>query len=113
MLVISGIENITVPIFILSVISILKFELEIEINTRIIACMLSCFSCVQLFSTSWTVAYPAPLSIGFSRPDCCSGLLFPSPVDLPDPGIKPRLSHFLHRQLASLPPEPPRIIWNN
>ena len=31
------------------------------------ACMLSCFSCVQLFVTPWTVAHQAPLSMGFSR----------------------------------------------
>ena len=44
---------------------------------------------VRLFATSWTVAYQAPPSMGFSRQDCWSGLPFPSPGDLPDPGIKP------------------------
>ena len=39
---------------------------------------------------SWTVAHQAPLSIGFSRQKYWSGLLFPSPGDLPDPGIEPR-----------------------
>ena len=39
--------------------------------------------------TLWTVAHQAPLSVGFSRQGCCSGLLCPSPGDLPDPGIKP------------------------
>ena len=38
----------------------------------------------------WTVACQAPLSIGFSRQKYCSGLPFPSPGDLPDPGIEPR-----------------------
>ena len=46
-------------------------------------------SCVQLFATPWTIAYQAPLSIGFSRQEHWSGLLFPSPGDLPDPGIEP------------------------
>ena len=46
-------------------------------------------SCVQLFVTPWTVAYQAPLSIGFPRQEYWSGLPFPSPGDLPDPGIKP------------------------
>ena len=46
-------------------------------------------SCVQLFSTLWTVAYQAPLSVGFSRQQCWSGLLFPSPGHLPDSGIEP------------------------
>ena len=44
---------------------------------------------VQLFATPWTVAYQAPPSMGFSRRGCWSGLPFPSPGDLPDPGIKP------------------------
>ena len=42
--------------------------------------MLSCFSCVQLFVTLWTVAHQARLSIGFSRQEYWSGLPFPSPV---------------------------------
>ena len=37
----------------------------------------------------WTVACQAPLSMGFSRQEYWSGLPFPSPGDLPDPGIKP------------------------
>ena len=45
---------------------------------------------VQLFATPWTVAYQAPPSRGFSRQEYWSGLPFPSPEDLPDPGIEPR-----------------------
>ena len=48
------------------------------------------FSRVQLFATPWTVAYQAPPSMGFSRQECWSGLPFPSPGDLPHPGIEPR-----------------------
>ena len=44
---------------------------------------------VQLFATSWTVAYQAPWSMGFSRQEYWSGLPFPSPEDLPNPGIEP------------------------
>ena len=44
---------------------------------------------VQLFGTQWTVAYQAPPSMGFSRQEYWSGLPFPSPGDLPNPGIKP------------------------
>ena len=44
---------------------------------------------VQLFLTLWTVAYQAPLSIEFSRQEYWSGLPFPLPEDLSDPGIKP------------------------
>ena len=52
-------------------------------------CMLSRFSRVQLFATLWTIAQQAPLSMGFSRQEHRSGLPFPPPGDLPDPGIKP------------------------
>ena len=44
---------------------------------------------VRLFATSWTVAYQAPLSMGFSRQELWSGLPFPSPGDLPIPGTEP------------------------
>ena len=44
---------------------------------------------VQLFVTPWTVAYQPPPSMGFSRQEYWSGLPFPSPGDLPDPGIEP------------------------
>ena len=53
------------------------------------ACVLSCFSCVQLFVILWTVARQAPLSMGFSRQEYWSGLPYPSPGDLPDLEIKP------------------------
>ena len=43
---------------------------------------------VRLLGTTWTVAHQAPLSIGFFRQELWSGLPFPSPGDLPDPGIK-------------------------
>ena len=45
---------------------------------------------VQLFVTPWTVAHQAPLSTGFSGQEYWSGLPFPSPGDLPNPGIEPR-----------------------
>ena len=45
--------------------------------------------CLTL-ATPWTVACQAPLSMGFSRQDYWSGLPFPSPGDLPNPGIEPR-----------------------
>ena len=52
--------------------------------------MLSCFRCVQLFATPWIVDCQAPLSMGFSRQEYWSRFLFPSPGDLPDPGIQPK-----------------------
>ena len=58
---------------------------------------------VQLFATLWTVSYMAPWSTGFSRQEYWSGLPFPSPWDLPNPGIElgsPAL------QTDTLPSEP-------
>ena len=44
---------------------------------------------VQFFATPWAVAYQAPQSMEFSRQEYWSGLPFPSPGDLPNPGIEP------------------------
>ena len=52
--------------------------------------VLSRFSRVQLFATSWTIALQAPLSMGFSRQESCCGLLCSLPGDLPNLGIEPR-----------------------
>ena len=52
-------------------------------------CMLSHFSCVWLFTTLWTVARQAPLSMGFSRQEYWSGLPCPFSENLPNPGIEP------------------------
>ena len=54
--------------------------------------------------TPWTVARQAPLSMGFSRQEHWSGLPFPPPGDLPDPGTEPRA---LALQAVSLPSEQP------
>ena len=59
---------------------------------------------VRLFATPWTVAYQAPPSRGFSRQEYWSGLPFPSPEDLPDPGIKPRSPALKADALTSEPP---------
>ena len=45
--------------------------------------------CLIFWGTPWTVAHQGPLSMGFPRQEHWSGLLFPSPGDLPDPGIEP------------------------
>ena len=45
---------------------------------------------VRLFATPWTVAYKVPPSMGFSRQEYWSGLPFPYPGSLPDPGIELR-----------------------
>ena len=59
---------------------------------------------VRLFATPWTVAYQAPLSMGFSRQEYWSGLPFPSPGDLPDPGIEPWSPALQADALTSEPP---------
>ena len=51
--------------------------------------MLSCFSHIRFFVTSQTIARQAPLSVGFSRQEYWSELLFSPPGDLPDPGSEP------------------------
>ena len=52
----------------------------------------------------WTVAYQVSLSMGFSRQEYWSGLPFPSPGDLPDPGIEPRSPELQADALTSEPP---------
>ena len=52
--------------------------------------VLSHFSCVWLFATSQTIVHQGPLSMGFPRQEYWSGLPFPSPGDLLNPGIEPR-----------------------
>ena len=65
----------------------LSLTLSLSLVPR--ACVLSCFSCVQLFATLWTVAHQAPLSMGFSRQEYWRRLPCPPPEDLPDSGIEP------------------------
>ena len=58
-------------------------------------------SCVWLFVTPWTVACQAPLSLGFPRQEYWSGVPFPSPGELPDPGIEPESVCLLHWRAGS------------
>ena len=58
-------------------------------------------SCVLLFVTPWIIASQAPLSMGFSRQGYWSGLTFPSPGDLPNPGIEPRSPELQENALPS------------
>ena len=69
--------------------------------------MPSSFSHFQLFATPWTVAYQAPLSVGFSRQEYCSGIPFPSPGILPNAGIEHKSPAL---QADSLPSEPPEKL---
>ena len=66
-------------------------------------------SCVRLFATPWTVASQAPLSMGFSKQEYWSRLPFPSPGDLPNPGIEPGSPTLQADALSSEPPGKPHI----
>ena len=64
--------------------------------------------------TPWTVARQAPLSMGFSRQEYWSRLPFPSPGDLPNPGIEPgSLALQADILTAELPGKPPSQWWNH
>ena len=60
--------------------------------------------------TPWTVAHQAPLSMEFSRQEYWSGLPFPSPGDLPDPGLKPMFPTLLADSLLSESPGAGRVV---
>ena len=74
-----------------------------------------CLCCAQslsrlwLFATPWTVAFQAPLFIGFSRQEYWSGLPCSPPVDLPNSGIEPRSPALQADSLLSEPPGKPTI----
>ena len=65
--------------------------LQVKLNLASIKCVwgTQLLSHIWLFVIPGTVAHHTPLSIGFSRQECWSGLPFPSPGDLPDPGVEP------------------------
>ena len=62
---------------------------------KVCVCVCVCVSCSVVSDSAipWTIACQAPLSMEFSRQEYWSGLPFPSPGDLPDPGIKPGFQH--------------------
>ena len=67
------------------------------------------YSVVSESATPWTVAHQAPLFMGFSRQEDWSGLPFPPPGDLPDPGIKSRSLSSKADSLLSEPPRKPSV----
>ena len=64
---------------------------------------------VRLLATPWTVAHQAPPSMGFSRREYWSGVPFPSPGDLPNPGIEPGSPALQADTLSSEPPGKPLV----
>ena len=75
-----------------------------NLATKKVKVKVKSLSCVRLFASPWTVAYQAPPSMGFSRQEYWSGLPFPSPGDLPDPGIEPGSPTLQAGTLTSEPP---------
>ena len=73
-------------------------------------CVCDLFSRVHLFVTPWTEAHQAPLSVEFFRQKYWSGLPFPFPRDLSDPGIEPGSPTLQADSLLSEPPEKPNHI---
>ena len=97
-------ENCFLPKELIFIWNCLKFPQKkkciMTLNSMYVLCLFA-----RLFANPWTVARQAPLSMGFSRQEYWSGLPWPPPGDLSNPGIKlssPTL------QVDSLPSEPPR-----
>ena len=114
---------------VLSLLDVLIMEIFLIISgIEILASSTSCLGVVsgsmcvcmvshnQLFVTPWTVAHQAPLSMGFSRQEYWTGLPFPPPGNLPDPGIEPTalVSPTLSRQiLYQLRHQRSTSFWEN
>ena len=75
---------------------------------RRIVCVFSHYVVSDSFGTPWTVARQAPLSTGFPRQECWNGLPFPSPGDLPDPGIEPISPSLAGGYFSTEPPGKPK-----
>ena len=91
----------------------IPIQLYIDINIYRYKYMCVCaqsLSCVWLLVTTWTVACQAPRSMGFSRQKFWSGLPFPPPGDLPNPGIEPTSPASPSLAGRFFTTEPPRSI---
>ena len=75
-------------------------------GSMLLLLLLSCLSCVRLCVTPEMASHQAPPSLGFSRQEHLSGLPFPPPKYLPNPGIEPMSPAALALQADSLPSEP-------
>ena len=78
-------------------------KVPLAVLTLRVVVVVKSLSRVRLFATPWTVTYQAS-SMGFSRQAYWSGLPFPSPGDLPDPGVKPGSPTLQADALTSEPP---------
>ena len=84
-----------------------KFQDEQKSNTYEKPIHTLIFPASDSFVTPWTVAHQAPLSMGFPRQEYWSGFPFPSPGDLPYPGIEPRSPALAGRFFTTEPPGKP------
>ena len=77
--------------------------------------VVSSLSLVWLLATPWTISHQDPLTMGFLREEHYSGLPFPSPGDIPDPGIEPMSPELTGGFFTTEPPGKyfPRILLNN
>ena len=71
-------------------------------------CLCVSRSVISNSATPWTVACQPPLSMKFSRQENCSGLPFPSPGDIPNPGTEPGSPTLQADFLLSEPPRKPQ-----
>ena len=92
------------PVFIMMRWKVLSDDLTVISGKPPISWEVKLLSRVQLFAIPWIVANQAPPSMEFSKQVDWSGLSFPSPGDLPDPGIEPGSPTM---QTDTLPSEPP------
>ena len=83
---------------------------ESQLYYLLVKVKVTSLSHVRLFATPWTIAHQAPLSMGFSGQEYWSGLPFPSPGDLPDPGIEPGSPALQADALSSEPPGKPKSL---
>ena len=77
------------PICLISQFPLVQLCLTCNLHFHSSVAVVSSLSRVYSFATLWTVTCHAPLLMGFPRQEYRSGLPFPSPGDLPDPGIEP------------------------
>ena len=86
---------------------------KIVIPIFLLACVCMCVShsvVSDSSATPWTVARQAPLSMGFSRQEYWSVLPFPSPGDLPNPGIEPMSPALAGKFFTTEPPGNPYLL---
>ena len=94
--------NIILPHHVIS-----RLRQEIQFNSHIFVVVAQSQSFAGSFATPWTIAHKVPLSLGFPRQECWSGLPFHSPEDLPNPGIKLTSSALAGGFLTTEPPAKP------